>query len=119
MWWSGAVLSGLLGLFLLWDGGMKVIKHPMVVKATVGAGFPENTIVPIGIALVVSVILYAIPRTAVLGCVLLTGYLGGAVATDVRLNEQAGLWSAIVFGILVWLGLWLREPRLRNLLPLR
>jgi Na+/proline symporter len=87
-----------------------------VVKATTDLGFSERVIVPLGIVLLVSTLLYLIPPTAVLGAILLTGYLGGAVATNVR--SKPG-WFAIifpvVFGVLLWLGLWLREPRLRAL----
>src|SRR5947209_12682517 len=78
MVWSGRVRSGLLTAFLLWDGWMKVVKHPLALKGMTDAGYPQSSIVPIGIALVLSAVVYAIPQTAVLGAVLLTGYLGGA-----------------------------------------
>jgi hypothetical protein len=119
MIWAGWIVTVLLGLFLLLDGVMKLFKPAFVVEATNKLGYPESTIVGIGIALVVSTLLYLFPRTAVLGAVLLTAYLGGAVATHVRMNE--GLFNVVfgvVFGVLVWLGLWLRDARLRALLPL-
>jgi len=118
--WIGRIVSGLPALFLLVDGVMKLIKPAVVVEATVNLGYPENTIIPIGVVLVICTILYLIPATSVLGAILLTGYLGGAVATHVRAAE--GLFSivfAVIFGILIWLGLYLRDPRLRALVPLR
>jgi DoxX-like family len=118
--WAGLVISALPALFLLVDGAMKLVKPAAVVEATVGLGYPENVIVPIGIVSLLSTILYLIPKTCVLGAILLTGYLGGAVATHVRAGE--GLFSIvfpIIFGVLIWLGLYLRYDRLRTLIPLR
>jgi len=92
--WAGRIMSWLPALFLLVDGVMKLFKPAVVVEATVKLGYPENTILPIGIVLTVCTILYLIPRTAVLGAILLTGYLGGAVATHVRVR----LSSACSFG---------------------
>src|SRR5215831_18089683 len=118
--WAGRIVSGLVVLFLIFDGVTKAIKVPKVVEATVQAGFPESTIVGIGVALLVSTALYMIPRTVVLGAILLTGYLGGATAVNVRLGNGAFITSfPVIFGILVWLGLYLRESRLRALIPLR
>lgn len=116
MIWTGHVLSALPALFLLMDAAMKLFPREFVVKATTDAGFSERVIVPLGIVLLVSTLLYLIPPTAVLGAILLTGYLGGAVATNVRAKPG---WFTILFpvlfGVLLWLGLWLREPRLRAL----
>jgi len=116
--WAGRIMSGLPALFLLVDGAMKLAKPEVVVKSTVELGYPESVIVPLGIALLVSTVLYLIPRTAVLGAILLTGYLGGAVATHVRVSA---LWFPVcfpvVFGALLWGGLFLRERRLRELVP--
>ncbi|GAC1655123.1 MAG: hypothetical protein NVS9B15_15910 [Acidobacteriaceae bacterium] len=98
---------------------MKVVKHPMALAGMAQAGYPESSIVPIGLALVVAAILYAIPHTAVLGAVLLTGYLGGAVATHVHMGQGWQLWFAVGFGVLAWLGIWLRDARVRALLPMR
>ncbi len=118
--WAGRIISGLPALFLLVDGIMKLVKPAPVVEATVRLGYSENVIIPIGIVLLVSTVLYLIPLTNVLGAILLTGYLGGAVATHVRAGE--GLFSIvfpIIFGVLLWLGLYLRDDRLRALVPLR
>jgi DoxX-like family len=118
--WVSRVLSGLPTLFLVMDGIMKLARPPAVVEATVQLGYPESTIVGLGTVLLLSTVLYIIPRTAILGAVLLTGYLGGAVATHVRVS--APLFNhlfPVVIGVLLWGGLWLREPRLRDLLPLR
>lgn len=117
--WGGRIMSWLPPLFLLIDGVMKLFKPAIVVEATVKLGYPENTILPIGIVLTVCTILYLIPRTAVLGAILLTGYLGGAVATHVRVGE--GLFPVsfpIIFGVLLWGGLYLRNNRLRTLIPI-
>ena len=116
--WGGRIMSWLPALFLLVDGVMKLFKPAVVVEATVKLGYAENTILPIGIVLTVCTILYLIPRTAVLGAILLTGYLGGAVATHVRVGE--GLFPVsfpIIFGVLLWGGLYLRNNRLRTLIP--
>ena len=117
--WGGRIMSWLTALFLLVDGVMKLFKPAVVVEATVKLGYAENIILPIGIVLTVCTILYLIPRTAVLGAILLTGYLGGAVATHVRVGE--GLFPIsfpIIFGVLLWGGLYLRDNRLRTLIPL-
>ena len=118
MIWGGWIVSVLVGLFLLLDGVMKLFKPQFVVEATVKLGYPESAIIGIGAVLVVCTLIYLFPRTAVLGAILLTGYLGGAVATHVRVNEGAfPIVFGVVFGVLVWLGLWLRDARLRALLP--
>ena len=117
--WAGRIISGLPALLLLVDAVMKFIKPAPVVDTTVKLGYPESAIVGIGAVLLVSTVLYLIPKTSVLGAILLTGYLGGAVATHVRVQEG---WFPIifpvVFGALLWLGLYLRDQRLRALLPL-
>jgi hypothetical protein len=119
--WAGYIISGLPTLFLLFDAFAKFVKPEPVVRATIDLGYNENVIVPLGIVLLVCTILYAIPQTAVLGAILLTGYLGGAVASHVRLGDP--LFTHILFpvylGILIWLGLYLRDRRLRSLVPLR
>jgi DoxX-like family len=99
---------------------MKLLKPPVVVQATLKLGYPESAIVGIGIALLAGTLLYLIPRTAILGAVLLTGYLGGAVATNVRVGAPVfNIVFPMIFSALLWGGLWLRDPRLRELLPLR
>ena len=108
-------------LFLLMDGIMKLVKPEPVVKATIELGYPESVIMALGIILLVCVILYVVPHTAVLGAILLTGYLGGAIATQARVGNP--LFSHILFpvylALLIWGGLFLRDSRLRALMPLR
>lgn len=116
--WAARIITGLVALFLLMDGVMKLVKPAFVVEETMRLGYPERVIVPIGIVLIVCTVLYLVPKTAVLGAILLTGYLGGAVATHVRAGEPVfSVVFAIVFGVLVWLGLYLRNPTLRLLIP--
>ena len=120
MLWTGRIVSALLALFLLMDGVMKLVKPPVVVEATVRLGYPESVIVGLGIVLLTCTVLYLIPTTSVLGAILLTGYLGGAVATHLRVGE--GLFPKsfpIIMGVLIWFGLYLRDQRLRALVPLR
>ena len=119
--WAGRILSGLVVLFLIPDAMIKFIKPAPVVEAFAHLGLPLGISFTLGILLLLSTVLYAIPRTSVLGAILLTGYLGGAVATHLRVGDP--LFSHILFpvylGILLWLGLYLREERLRALIPLR
>lgn len=118
--WSGLALSTLVTLFLLMDGVMKLFRPDFVVKATVELGFPESVIVGLGIVLTACTILYVIPQTSVLGAILLTGYLGGAVATHVRVGAGAfPVLFPVIIGGMVWGGLFLRDARLRALIPLR
>ena len=99
---------------------MKLVKPQFVVDATVRLGYPENVIVPLGVVLLVCTVLYLVPRTSVLGAILLTGYLGGAVATHVRHEDSPfEIVFPFVLGALIWGGLVLREPRLRLVLPWR
>jgi hypothetical protein len=113
-------MSVLPALFLLVDAIMKLVKPGFVVEATVELGYPESVIVPLGIVLLVCSLLYLIPQTAVLGAILLTGYLGGAVATHVRMGEGPfSVLFPVVFGALLWGGLYLRDERLRSLIPWR
>jgi hypothetical protein len=118
--WTGRIMSGLPALFLIMDGVMKLLKPDFVVKATVQLGYPENAIFGLGIVVLLCVALYIIPPTSNLGAILLTGYLGGAVATHVRVGDP--LFSHILFpvyiAILLWGGLYLRNDRLRALVPL-
>ncbi|MDX2040138.1 MAG: DoxX family protein [Acidobacteriota bacterium] len=117
--WTSSILSGLPALFLLFDAVGKFAKPAVVVEATVKLGYPEHLIMPIGAVLLVCTIIYLIPRTAVLGAILLTGYLGGAVNTHVRMG---GGWFPILFpvliGALLWGGLYWRERRLHAVIPL-
>ena len=118
--WVGRIMSALPALFLILDGVMKLVKPEPVVEATVQLGYDESVIVGLGIILLSSTLLYLIPKTSVLGAILLTGYLGGAVATHVRVGH--GLFEIlfpVIFGVLLWGGLVLRDSRLRSLLPVR
>jgi DoxX-like protein len=118
MLWTGRVLSGLAGLFMLFDGVGKIVKPQPVVEATVRLGYPESSLAGIGIALIVSALVYLYPRTSVLGAIVLTGYLGGAVASQVRINEQLfSIIFPVIFAAIVWGGLYLRNARLRALVP--
>jgi hypothetical protein len=118
--WTGRVLSTLPALFLLFDGVMKFVQPEPVVKATTNLGYPENLILPLGVVVLVCTILYLIPQTAVLGAVLLTGYLGGAVASHARHEDGAfAVFFPVIFGLFIWGGLVLRDPRLAALLPWR
>ena len=114
--WAGRILSALPVLFLLLDGVMKVVKPAFVVDATVQLGYPESVIVGLGLVLVACTILYLIPRTAVLGVILLTGYLGGAVATHVRVGGPLfSILMPVILGAMLWGGLYLRDERVRSL----
>jgi hypothetical protein len=115
--WAGRVASALPVLMLVFSGVMKLVKPAPVVEGFAHLGWDDQLALGLGILELGCTTIYLIPRTAVLGAILLTGYLGGAIATHVRIGEpyflQAGL------GVLVWLGLYLRDARLRALLPLR
>jgi hypothetical protein len=115
--WAGRIMSGLAALFLLWDGVMKLLKPAIVVKATRELGYPESEIVGIGVVLLVCTLLYLFPRTSILGAIFLTGYLGGAIASQVRAEASwFNVVFAFVFASLVWGGLWLRDVRVRDFL---
>lgn len=119
MTWTGRVLSALPVLMLLMSAGMKLSQGEEMVKGFVEHfGYPLSSLVVIGVVEIVCTLLYAIPQTAVLGAILLTGYLGGAIATHVRVSETEFV-NALVIGIVLWAGLFLRDARVRALLPLR
>jgi hypothetical protein len=114
--WIGRIISTLPVLFLLIDGIMKVVKPAVVVAATVQLGYPESVIIGLGVVLLACTILYLIPRTAVLGAILLTGYLGGAVATHVRVSGPLfNIIFPVILGAMLWGGLYLRDQRVRSL----
>lgn len=121
--WTGRILTGLSVLFLLFDAIFKLIRPTpaAVVEALNQVGYPPTIAVTLGLLLLACVAVYVIPRTAILGAILLTGYLGGAVATHVRIGDP--LFSHILFpvymGVFVWGGLYFRDERLRALIPLR
>ena len=117
--WAGYIVSALPILFLTMDAVGKLIKPQAVITGTVELGYQESIIVPLGTLLLACTILYAVPRTAVLGAILLTGYLGGTVATHARIGNPvfSHMLFGVYIGIFVWLGLYLRDTRLRQLLP--
>ncbi len=118
---TGIALSTVAVLFLLFDAVGKLARPQAVIEGTTQLGYPASVILPLGIIQMACLILYIVPRTSLIGALLWTGYLGGAVATHVRIGNP--LFSHILFptyvALLLWLGLWLREQRLRVLLPLR
>ncbi|MCI0358995.1 MAG: DoxX family protein [Planctomycetaceae bacterium] len=117
MYWTGWGISGLVSLGLAVSAAFKFIHLPEVTKEFARLGYADNLAFGLGIVEIGCTILYLIPQTSVLGAILLTGYLGGATATHVRIGDP--FIPPIIFGILVWVGIFLRDPRLRVLLPLR
>lgn len=115
--WTGRIISILVILFNLVDAGMKVVEAKVSVEGSVALQWPANMVMGIGIALLIATILYAIPKTAILGAILTTAYLGGAVAVMARVG--APYWFPVIFGILTWAGLYLRDPALRAIFPWR
>ena len=121
--WTGYVMSGLVILFLLFDGGIKLVPLEIVTETSAQIGLPADASFArlLGVLTLIGVVLYAVPQTAVLGAILLTGYMGGAIATHLRIDSP--LFSHTLFGVylglLIWGGLYLREPRLRALIPVR
>jgi hypothetical protein len=115
--WGGWVLTVLPVLLLLLSAAMKFLKPPDVMEGFVKLGYPEHLAMGLGIVELTITLIYLVPRTAVLGAVLLTGYLGGAIATHVRIGDP--FYIPMVLGLVIWGGLFLREPRLWALLPLR
>jgi hypothetical protein len=117
--WTGRVLSGLTGVFMLTSGiNLAFVRSADVVKGFAQFGYPDSAILAIGIAALIGSVLYLLPRTAVLGAIVLTGYLGGAVATHVRISDPTFV-APLTVGILIWTGVFLRDERLRVLLPFR
>lgn len=115
--WAGRIMGALPALMLLFSGVMKLMKPPSVMEGFTRLGYPESLALGIGIVEILCTILYLIPRTSILGAILLTGYLGGATATHLRIGEP--FFMPIVLGVLVWGGLFLSDHRLRALIPLR
>jgi hypothetical protein len=119
--WAGRILTALPVLFLLVDGVMKLFSPAPVVAGMIRLGYPLSLTATIGIILLICVVIYAIPQTSILGAILLTGYLGGAVASQLRVGEP--LFSNVLFpvyvALLIWGGLYFREERLRALIPLK
>ena len=115
--WTGRVLSALPVLMLTMSAVMKFAKPAMVVEGMTKAGWSEDLLIGLGIVELTCTVLYVMPQTSVLGAILLTGYLGGATATHVRVGEP--WYGAVIMGVILWLGLALRDPRLWELIPLR
>ena len=115
--WAGRIMSALPALMLLFSGVMKLVKPPSVMEGFTRLGYPESLALGIGIVELACVIVSLIPRTSILGAILLTGYLGGATATHLRIGEP--FFMPIILGVLVWGGLFLRDDRVRALIPLR
>lgn len=119
--WTGRVLSTVAVLFLTMDTALKLLLVPVAVAGTKQVGYPVSVIFPLGVVSLVCLIVYLIPRTNILGAILWTGYLGGAVATHVRIGDP--LFSHILFpvyvAVMLWGGLWFRDARLRALIPFR
>lgn len=118
--WAGRAVSALVVLFSAFDGITKVIKDPHVLSASAELGYSIASMVLIGALLLACAVLYAIPRTSILGAILLTGYLGGAVRSKVRVGHPLfECISPVLFGVLAWGGILVREPRLGDLIPFR
>jgi len=115
--WAGYVMNALPVLMLLFSSILKLVKPASVVEGFAHLGYEESVALGLGLVELLSTVLYVIPRTSVLGAILLTGYLGGATATHLRIGEPFHM--AVLLGVLVWGGLYLRDERLRQLIPLR
>ena len=119
--WIGRTLSALAILFLSFDTIVKVLRLPVAIDGTTQLGYPESSVFVIGIIQLVCLVLYVIPKTSVFGAILFTGYLGGAIATHLRIGSP--LFTHILFpiyvAVLIWGGLYAREPRLRAVIPIR
>ena len=114
--WTGRTVSGIISVLLAMDAGLKVFMLGPAVEGTAQLGYPSYVVFPLGLIEAVCLVLYLIPRTSILGAVLWTGYLGGAVATHVRLDNPlfTHMLSPIYVAVMLWGGLWLRDRRLRN-----
>jgi hypothetical protein len=120
IFWTGTIIRILCILFLLFDAGSKIARAKAALEGSGQLGWPEPAVQGLGILLVVCTILYILPRTAVLGAILLSAYLGGATAIMFRAEVQGHpYFFPVVFGILVWAGLFLRDEKIRALIPFR
>jgi DoxX-like family len=118
MVWAGRVISAVPVLLMLFSAVLKLVKAAPVVQGIPRYGYPESLIVTIGVLELLSCIVYLIPGTAVLGAILMTGYLGGATATNVRIGDPSYIMT-VLLGVFVWGGLFFRDARLRALIPFR
>jgi hypothetical protein len=116
--WAGRIVSALAAILLLFSGAMKLLKLPAVIVGMTHYGYPEHLILCIGMLEIGCTIIYLIPRTAILGAVLITAYLGGATATNVRVGDPSFM-APVLDGVFIWAGLYLRDGRLSALIPLR
>lgn len=116
--WAGRIVSALVAFFFIIDCAVKVMRLPVAMEGTARLGYPIHLVFAIGIVELICIVLFVIPRTSILGAIFLTGYLGGATATQVRV-ENPWFVFPVVFGILVWGGLFLRDDRLRAFIPFR
>ena len=116
--WAGRIISALPVLLLLFSGVMKLLKPTPVLQGFAHYGYPESLIVVIGILEIACTLVYVIPQSSYLGAILMTAYLGGATASNVRVGDPS-YFATVILGVLVWAGLYLRDARLRALLPLR
>lgn len=116
--WAGRIISALPVLLMVFGGTFGVLRPAVAMPGFVQFGYPERVLLPVCIVEIVCAVLYAIPRTAVLGAILLTGYLGGATATHVRIGDPLFV-APVILGVLIWGGLYLRDGQLRGLIPLR
>jgi hypothetical protein len=112
--WTGRIVVAWIVLFLVWDGAVKLLKLNMAVEGTLRVGYPARLVAVIGLIELICVAAYALPRTSIVGAILLTGYLGGATATQVRLEDPWFLLPVLI-GVLAWGALWLRDPGLGRL----
>ena len=115
--WVGWILSILPSLMLVMSGVMKFVKPPGFTEGLAKIGFPESVMNGLGFVELASVLLYLIPQTSVLGAILLTGYLGGATAAHVRVHDN--FLAPVIIGMVLWLGLYFRDARIRSLIPFR
>ena len=116
-YWGGWAMSVLPSLLLFFSAGMKISQSAAVVEGFPKMGYPANLALGIGIVELACTILYLIPQTSVLGCILLTGYLGGATATHLRIEEP--YYAPVIIGVILWGGLFLRDPKIRALIPIK
>ena len=118
--WIGWCVSGLTAAFMLFDAGAKFAKPSQVIDALARTGWPVRLSSTLGAILLTCTVLYLVPQTSVLGAILLTGYLGGAVATNLRIGNPLPTHTLfpVYFGVLVWIGLWVRDPKVGSVFPL-
>jgi DoxX-like protein len=118
MIWTGRMMSAIPILLMLFAASTKLMKVPAVIEGMGKYGFSAGLVPIVGAIELVSTVLYVIPQTAVLGAILLTGVFGGAIVTNLRVGDPSGL-APLILGLIVWGGLWFRESRLRELIPVR